>query len=412
MSPPRPRLRLLLQMSSNHLFRRWAAYNVVGAGGVLVQLATLAVLVHLLGWHYLPATAVGVEAAILQNFVWHQRWTWRDRPPATRQAAALRLVRFHALNGAISLGGNLLLMMFFTGVLRLDPIAANGVAIAACSLANFAASERLVFRATVPAAALLLVLGMPSRSAAGQSAPTLDGWRTYEAAVDARYHAASESSSPFFVLDRQQASGWRDSVTANTTRLIKIEPPSIEDGKIHHWVGAIFVPGVTLDAVLQRLKQYAGRESEFYDDVVASKLLAKEGDRVNIFLKLRRTKIITVTYNTEHAVVYRKIGGARASARSVATKIAELQDAGTATEKEKRPGDDSGFLWRLNAYWRYEAVPGGVLIECESVSLSRKVPLLLRPVSPMVDGVARDSLERTLRSLRAVLVKPAATAAR
>ena len=90
-----------------------------------------------------------------------------------------------------------------------------------------------------------------------------------------------------------------------------------------------------------------------------------------------------------------------------------MQDAGTAKEREKAPGDDSGYLWRLNAYWRYEAVPGGVLIECESVSLSRTVPLVLRrPSAPMVDGVARDSLERTLRSLRAVLVKPGATAAR
>jgi hypothetical protein len=48
-------------------------------------------------------------------------------------------------------------------------------------------------------------------------------------------------------------------------------------------------------------------------------------------------------------------------------------------------------------------------VECESVSLSRAVPLLLRPISPIVDGVARDSLERTLRSLRRVLAKSAAT---
>jgi len=194
--------------------------------------------------------------------------------------------------------------------------------------------------------------------------------------------------------------------------MIKIETPSIDDGKIHHWVGAVFVPGVTLDTVLARLKQYAGRESEFYGDVIASKLLSKDGERVSLFMKLRRTKLITVTYNTEHAVAYRKIGGSRASARSVSTKIAELKDAGTAQEREKTADEDSGYLWRLNAYWRYEAVAGGVLIECESVSLSRNVPLLLRPISPIVDGVARDSLERTLTSLRAVLVKPGPTAAR
>jgi putative flippase GtrA len=412
MSQPERHLRLLLQMARANLIRRWTAFNVVGAGGVLVQLAVLAVLVRVFEWHYLQATAFAVEAAILHNFAWHQCWTWKDRPPATWQSSAARLVRFNALNGGISLAGNLALMTVLTGVLRLDPIAANGLAIAACSLANFAASERLVFRAAIPGIGLLALLGIPEAATAGQGAPTVAAWRTYEAAIDARYHAASESSSPFFVLDREKVQDWRKSVTAGTSRMIKIDPPSIDDGKIHHWVGAVFVPGVSLDTVLLRLKQYAGRESEFYDDVVAAKLLAKEGDRVRIYLKLRRTKIITVTYNTEHEVVYRNIGGSRASARSVATKIAELQDAGTATEREKAPGKDSGFLWRLNAYWRYEAVPGGVLIECESVSLSRPVPWWATPVRHMIDGVARDSLERTLRSLRAVLVKPGPTASR
>ncbi len=399
-------------MARHNLIRRFAAFNAVGAAGVALQLATLAVLVRVFGWHYLPATAAAVEVAILNNFVWHQRWTWKDRPCATRQSSTIRLVRFHALNGAISLAGNLLLMTLLTGALRLDPIAANAVAIIACSLLNFAASERLVFRSAIPVAGLLVLLGFPQAAAAGPGAQTLAAWHSYEAAVDARYNAASESSSPFFVLDRERVGGWRESVTANTTRMIKIETPSIDDGKIHHWVGAVFVPGVTLDTVLLRLKQYAGRESEFYDDVIASKLLSKDGERVSLFMKLRRTKVITVTYNTEHAVAYRKIAGSRASARSVSTKIAELQDAGTATEREKTAAEDSGYLWRLNAYWRYEAVAGGVLIECESVSLSRKVPLLLRPITPIVDGVARDSLERTLRSLRAVLVKPGVTAAR
>jgi putative flippase GtrA len=61
------------------LFTRWAAFNAVGLAGVAVQLACLALLVHA-GSHYLAATALAVEAAVLHNFLWHQRWTWRDRP--------------------------------------------------------------------------------------------------------------------------------------------------------------------------------------------------------------------------------------------------------------------------------------------------------------------------------------------
>ena len=72
--------------------------------------------------------------------------------------------------------------------------------------------------------------------------------------------------------------------------------------KIHHWAGAVFIPRARLDAVIARLKDRAGRESESFTDVVASKLLARDGDRIRIYMKLRRDSIITVTYNTEHAV--------------------------------------------------------------------------------------------------------------
>jgi hypothetical protein len=133
-------------------------------------------------------------------------------------------------------------------------------------------------------------------------------------------------------------------------------------------------------------------------------LIGRDGDQVRVFMKLRHASVITVTYNTEHVVEYTRVTGPRARVRSVATRIAELADAGTAQEREKPPADDNGFLWRLNAYWRYEAVLGGVIVECESVSLSRPVPFVVRPVAnPIVDRIARESLNRTLTSLRAVL---------
>jgi hypothetical protein len=108
-----------------------------------------------------------------------------------------------------------------------------------------------------------------------------------------------------------------------------------------------------------------------------------------------------VVYNTEHDVRFERVSPLRATSRSVATRIAEVRDSARPDDAEYAPGDDHGFLWRLNAYWRYEQVPGGVIAECESISLSRSVPLLLRPsLGPVVKGVARESLERTLNALR------------
>jgi putative flippase GtrA len=58
----------------------------------------------------------------------------------------LRLVRFHAGNGAISILGNLALMRLFVGSLHIHHYVASGLAIALCALLNFAASEWFVFR--------------------------------------------------------------------------------------------------------------------------------------------------------------------------------------------------------------------------------------------------------------------------
>ncbi len=116
---------------------------------------------------------------------------------------------------------------------------------------------------------------------------------------------------------------------------------------------------------------------------------------------MTRTKIVTVTYDTEHAIEYRRHGPGRASSRSVSTKIVEIEGAGTPSERALPDGQDRGFLWRMNSYWRYEQVAGGVLVELESVTLSRSIPLGLGTiVEPLIDRIARESINRTLENLR------------
>jgi putative flippase GtrA len=122
---------------------RFLRFNGVGVVGFVLQLGVLAALLYL-GMHYLLATALAVEAAVLHNFAWHERWTWRDRP-ATGRTRFGRLWRFHALNGSVSLVGNVALMRVFVGAFGMPAIPANLLAVLACSLVNYLASDRLVF---------------------------------------------------------------------------------------------------------------------------------------------------------------------------------------------------------------------------------------------------------------------------
>jgi len=130
------------RVSSRAVFHRFAKFSAIGAGGVIVQTVTLGLLLRIGGMHYLMATALAVEASVLNNFVWHRRWTWADRP---RSCAALVLLRFNATNGAMSLLGNLALMFILVGVLGFNPYVSNLLTIAVCSLVNFALADRFVF---------------------------------------------------------------------------------------------------------------------------------------------------------------------------------------------------------------------------------------------------------------------------
>ncbi|MFY9608495.1 MAG: GtrA family protein [Blastocatellia bacterium] len=122
--------------------QRFAKFSVVGAGGVAVQTLVLALLLRGGGLHYLAATAFAVETSVLHNFVWHRKWTWRDRP---QHRWVLMLLRFNLTNGAWSIIANLILMFVFTGLMNLNPNAANLLAIGICSLINFTLSDRVVF---------------------------------------------------------------------------------------------------------------------------------------------------------------------------------------------------------------------------------------------------------------------------
>ena len=126
------------------VLRHWLKFNAVGLVGIGVQLVVLTLLKTGFGLNYLLATFLAVEATIVHNFIWHERWTWIDR---TKDAGGIlwRLIRFNLANGMISLAGNLGLMWVLVSRFRLNYILANLLAIGLCSIVNFVVSDRLVF---------------------------------------------------------------------------------------------------------------------------------------------------------------------------------------------------------------------------------------------------------------------------
>ena len=141
------------QWNQNRSLLRWLKFNAVGGVGIVVQLAALAVLRSWLKLDYLLATGLAVEIAVVHNFLWHERFTWADRPATRPMQSLVRLAKFNTSNGAVSMVGNLVLMRLLIGEVKLNYVASNLIAIVVCSLVNFLLSDRLVFDAEANSAA-------------------------------------------------------------------------------------------------------------------------------------------------------------------------------------------------------------------------------------------------------------------
>jgi putative flippase GtrA len=124
-------------------FIRWLKFNLVGAMGMILQLATLALLNRCAPGHYLLVSATAVELTLLHNFVWHLHYTWRDR--RDNSALAGQLMRFHLSNGLVSMLGNLALMRVLVDGAHIPIIASNCIAILCCSIVNFCLGNRWAF---------------------------------------------------------------------------------------------------------------------------------------------------------------------------------------------------------------------------------------------------------------------------
>lgn len=276
-------------------------------------------------------------------------------------------------------------------------------------------------------AAALLAGSVAAARAAELQPRTVAAWDRYVAATEQRIAAELEHERPdrFLVRDfGDDAADARREILAGRIRIDRLETREAEGerikvpkGAIHHWLGSALIPDVTLEEVLHALI-YAVEPEELQDDVIESRVLGRtDDDRLELFLKLRSTQVITVHFNSEHTAAYSRHRPGRASSRTIANRIAELDGAGTTDEREKPVGRDRGFLWRLNTYWRYQEVDAGVIAEVESLSLSRGIPRLLGwMVSPLINRAARGTLSRTLVSMADVLSARApgalATAAR
>jgi len=177
---------------------------------------------------------------------------------------------------------------------------------------------------------------------------------------------------------------------------------------IHHWVGTVFIPGVSLAQVLAVVQDYDSHSDYYKPEVMQSRMVEHTGDDYKVHYRLRKKKIITIILDTDYDVHRHSLDAARAYSNSHSTRIAQVENAGQSDEHELPPGKDGGYLWRLNSYWRYFDFGSGVYVQCEAVSLTRDIPAGLNwLVGSFVQGVPKESVQFQLHSKSSAVLRGA-----
>jgi hypothetical protein len=248
--------------------------------------------------------------------------------------------------------------------------------------------------------------GQASLAAAELQARTVEAFNRYVRLTEARL----TSDSAFLWVDGLPDARRREVLATVRRKELAIERLTTTDrgkgidlpgGMVHHWVGTAFVASATIDQALALLQDYDAHQRIYAPTVAGSKLLSRDGDRFKMYLRFSMKKVITVVVNSEHEARFSRPAGDRAEGWIHSTRIAEVDEPGTPAEREEPVGNDGGYLWRLNTYWRLLARDGGVYIHCESVSLTRGIPTGFGwLVGPFVTSIPRESLTFTLETTR------------
>lgn len=262
---------------------------------------------------------------------------------------------------------------------------------------------------------LLGILSLPGAAAPSPHPQRLRqessaAFERYRQLTDARNDEELRKGTPFLWIDAlpeaERAQAVAD-LRGGTVKMRRVE--TLDNGKsiaspgamIHHWEGIVFIPGATVDEVLNVLQDYNQHSRYYAPDVESARIEMRDGDHFRVYLRFHRKYVISVALNSEHDVRYYRDSPARAHSRSSSLRIAQVDDAGRPGEHEKPPGHDDGLLWKMETWWRMEERDGGVYLQNEAVSLTRDIPAGLGwLVGPFVTSIPRDTLTFTLQATR------------
>jgi Predicted membrane protein len=128
------------------ILRKWVRYNAIGLMGLGLQLILLFLLTRFVHLNYFVATLFAVQCALIHNFLWHQRYTWKENVVRSKKESVMRFVRFNSSSGTLAIISNLGFTALLVQIVHLPLVVCNLMAIGICNVANFLFANNFVFQ--------------------------------------------------------------------------------------------------------------------------------------------------------------------------------------------------------------------------------------------------------------------------
>ena len=128
------------------ILRKWVRYNAIGLMGLGLQLILLFLLTRFVHLNYFVATLFAVQCALIHNFLWHQRYTWKENVVCSKKESVMRFVRFNSSSGTLAIISNLGFTALLVQIVHLPLVVCNLMAIGICNVANFLFANNFVFQ--------------------------------------------------------------------------------------------------------------------------------------------------------------------------------------------------------------------------------------------------------------------------
>lgn len=247
---------------------------------------------------------------------------------------------------------------------------------------------------------LYLLLSVAPLEAVQPKQDTLRAWDDYIRSLKLTMAKRASGEAPF--LEIYETPGATRRLQRGEVIVNNHDPRKVPHGLIHHWIGAMFLPNVTIDQVMKVLGDYE-RFSTFYSPLIKkSVVLERDGDNAKVnFLAVQKAFSVTAAVDTDNQVQVVKLARTRVYIVTDTVRVEEIAKYGQPKEHPFPEGREPGYVWRSFALQRIEERDGGVYVELETTALSRGIPVAARwLIKPLTDELPRRLMLELLNDTR------------